>query len=1268
MRSIKKVIALAAVLAVILAVIPFSGITAFAETGGGSIEVITCNDERLINVDENNNGNVMYFFTPEKDGTYAFYSYQSNFQVTGSLIDLDTMKHVSNNNGGRNGNFYIQHEMKAGIQYILQAKPQYYPNYGSYKVKVKELTEATGFSVDCGDSIIGYIGNETELYAEFAPENAIIESIEWDSNNKNVVTAERFDDKTLNSHALVKFVSPGTATLTATTESGKTYSVFITVKPAESISCDEEKYLSTEEGTSTALYSFEPKEDGIYLFYSYNNFFYNGFSYDNRLPVRGTIFNADMECLAEDSWGKDTNFYVQYDMKAGETYYLKAEPCFSDNSGSYYVKVVKTVPAQSLTLTAENLTEGYPGSNCNIYAEFAPINAAFEDITWTSSNPGVAEINGYDNSNCTLYFLSAGTAVITATAKNGLSDSITVTVNDIPEVTEDTVNTVEITEPNQEKRFKFIPSESGNYTFTINYSDWVNFEIRDKDNEFLCSNGRTFNYYLTEGETYYLYARLNGAETGTYTFTVSKAPEITDFEIIAYPKRMDYYEGGEEFEYSGLKLSATLACKGSITTQEWDYDNDDLLAGYTVEINDNYSEDDGKYVDTTVSCGGITKSFQFNILPNPVDHIELVQGTAVKYIENYNGYFNEFYNELTGNTESCFYYNTTYPNDAVIRIVYKSGDETEANVGDYIAADGYSVTWNNNQNQHPWTLGTDNASEISYIGHTVNLPITVEKNPVESIEVSGELTLIENAYGHFEQRYDSESNSNIEFFYYNYDNFLNDIKIKINYLDKDTPSKTANIYDKIDGYQIYTHENQRNEPWTKGGDNYLTVSYLGVTAQIPVNIIDSPVERIEIDTSPTREYIYGDNEFGYTDDNGNYHFTPEDIRGLSFTVYYTDGTSATFTYEDMDYDRRINGYECELLYDSDNPAETGDFPVTLTYMGKSAGYTVKLNASPVKSIELTKKPNKTEYTDYYLPDFLGAEFTITYADDTTHVVTLTEENLRYDIQWGCLLYKVDIDGYSLIIEPYYGEDEIHFVASYLGQSCEIRDITFTKEKEISGISLDNVSSDGNGMTVNITYSDNTTQTLTMNVLGWHSWNSYVDGFAMTENGILWYFIETHFDSNGILSGYTVDILGKNINVEAQARSIGDINGDGSIDIRDLVRLKKILASLTEDGAEASDLNADGDIGTADLVILRRYLLGTISLTDIMGDINGDFLVNDEDFAVLESYLNDKSVIISNMSDLNGDNVVDSADLEILQELIESSRQEIESSDEQSTGA
>ena len=60
--------------------------------------------------------------------------------------------------------------------------------------------------------------------------------------------------------------------------------------------------------------------------------------------------------------------------------------------------------------------------------------------------------------------------------------------------------------------------------------------------------------------------------------------------------------------------------------------------------------------------------------------------------------------------------------------------------------------------------------------------------------------------------------------------------------------------------------------------------------------------------------------------------------------------------------------------------------------------------------------------------------------------------------------------------------------------------------------------------------------------------------------------------------------------------MGDANGDGVIDIRDLVCMKKMSAELI-DVTDNADTNGDGIFDAEDITLLRKYLLGIISSFD-----------------------------------------------------------------------
>ena len=414
------------------------------------------------------------------------------------------------------------------------------------------------------------------------------------------------------------------------------------------------------------------------------------------------------------------------------------------------------------------------------------------------------------------------------------------------------------------------------------------------------------------------------------------------------------------------------------------------------------------------------------------------------------------------------------------------------------------------------------------------------------------------------------------------------LKLKVTWSDGSTTNWTYNgswyIEDEYISWDTSSTEESGN----------VVISCGDASVTLCLTLIDNPVDYIEIVTAPTREYIYGDREWGWLYSDGSYEFYPSDLTGLKFTVHNIDGTTNTFTSADIDNHSLIDGYYYSISFDGDNP-DLGDFPVTFSYLGKSADYTVKLKESPVASISVTRMPATTTYDSNYSPDFVGTEFTIVFANGTTKKVVLSEDNLVYEYNWNLgLIHSVIVDGYKLTIEPYYSDDGESYMAYYLDQCTEINGFTFAENQEITAISLENVHSTGDNMNVTITYQDGSVEKLKLDVLVYGDYYGVIEGYAKTNKGLLYYSIEPKEDVQGNTIGYEVYILGHNIEVEATAVIYGDVNGDGVVDTLDRMVLSRYLANWDEYDTnsinmDAADVNGDGVVDTLDRMVLNRYL-------------------------------------------------------------------------------
>ena len=113
--------------------------------------------------------------------------------------------------------------------------------------------------------------------------------------------------------------------------------------------------------------------------------------------------------------GSYGNYWYDYGSRYSANLIIKA---FTDNSSQRDV-----INVESISLNKDNLTLE-EGATEQLKATITPSDATYRNVTWTSSNDSVASVDNSGNVTAK----SIGTAVITATTKDGKSADCTVTV------------------------------------------------------------------------------------------------------------------------------------------------------------------------------------------------------------------------------------------------------------------------------------------------------------------------------------------------------------------------------------------------------------------------------------------------------------------------------------------------------------------------------------------------------------------------------------------------------------------------------------------------------------------------------------------------------------------------------------------------------------------------------------------------------------------------------------------------------------------------
>ena len=231
-------------------------------------------------------------------------------------------------------------------------------------------------------------GQEAELKATVAPDDASDKTVAWSSDKTSVATV---------TNGKVKAVGAGTATITAKA-GDKTAACTVTVAvPVTSVTLDKAA-LELEVGASADLKATVLPSDAT---------------------DKAVAWSSDKEAVATVVNGKVTA------IAAGEaTITAKA----GDKTATCKVTVTNSVPpvveATGVTLNKTSLTLYVKDKATALKATVAPSNATDKTVTWQSSNDKVAKVDAKGN----VTPVAKGTATITAKTANGKTATCKVTV------------------------------------------------------------------------------------------------------------------------------------------------------------------------------------------------------------------------------------------------------------------------------------------------------------------------------------------------------------------------------------------------------------------------------------------------------------------------------------------------------------------------------------------------------------------------------------------------------------------------------------------------------------------------------------------------------------------------------------------------------------------------------------------------------------------------------------------------------------------------
>ena len=1262
----------------------------------GDCELLTVGESKPVTI-LSPDDDVVFKLTPSEDISAVFWS-SGDLDTFVRLYDAEMNELTTDDDSGADQNFRLAADLQGGKTYYLQARC-YGNATGSFMLSSTTVAAAESLFILQGDSMTGYVGRGRWLEVGTVPDGASTGVLTWTSSKDSIVSV---DDS-----GYIELKAVGTATVTVKNNKGLSDSIVVTVRDYRTLTVGEEQTAVIASPGDEVVYRFIPEADGCYAFWSTG---------DEDSYAR--LYDGDFtERKYNDDSGEDENFRLSGMLEAGETYYLAVSMRNENGTGSFTVHAAETEYVTGLQILRypDRMTyvEGYVGPYINFTGlQIRTTWSDGETIDWTYGGSRTIRGEYVD-------LFTIGNTVTVACGEESAQFDLTVIENPVASVT--VLNGTAATlcefaagswqqQDDGTRWFRYEYDTLSDVAVQINYTDGTTrtahvgetvdgYRITTNDRQIVQhwqvgANPVTVNYLGAYDETYVTVTenpvegiavisepesnlienvncrterRFNN-ETGSYEpFTYYYVDNLYDVKV-----QINYKDGSTKTARIGDKVDGYRISTGT----------DQYTTPFTV----------GSHNAVTVSYMGRETQMFVTLEENPVLSLEAVSPSQNVLYENADGETRTRYDEATGMQVPYFWYDLSVLNDAQVRINFKDGTSRTANVGSYL--NGYWVGTESEQGNAPFTRGGANTYYVTYLGARLEMHATVAENPVEFIEVPQDapVTLIEGVDGYTSSVYNPVTDAyDIDVFIYSISD-AERVPVRIHY--KDGSVIDAHINERVNGRNISVSHNQSENPWTVGGDNRFTVSYMGKTAEATATVVPNPVDRLEVVQSTAATLIEnGDGYFtdSYNPETGDYdleyfYYTMPDMEDAVIRIVYTDGTSRTAHINEI-----VDGYRVYARSDQsfEHPWQRGENPVTVNYMNRSVTMSVRVIETPVAGIVINQAPTR-QYVfgdnvyfhgeDFDPFDLTGIRFTVNFKNGTSK--TYTDRDIR-DGECDGHVYWVTAEG-----KPVVGNNTVTFSYMNVTATYTVKVVDNPYEK-LEVVKLPDkpvysqyYSPDWRGMKVKITRKNGTSKTVTLTddnmVYGFDGNMGFYVGFeadGVTGMIISRYEGDTQRSFLVRYAGleatvgemtYRVDPLVTAVEVEDFSRTGENMllkvtyeNGT-----KENIRLTDVKDCSKGWIAEAAYGRALTDKGLLSFYIYNeemdydlsvfdiRVKLDTPAPEDVIGDVTGDGVVTIDDATRLLAYLAEFAVPnvdrILRLGDMNVDGRIDVNDVTAIQ--------------------
>ena len=769
-------------------------------------------------------------------------------------------------------------------------------------------------------------------------------------------------------------------------------------------------------------------------------------------------------------------------------------------------------------------------------------------------------------------------------------------------------------------------------------------------------------------------------------------------------------ENGEEYYYYSADwimreiFMPTLTVnyndgRGSVTVKYGDWDSFQEQTGYHIEISDSqYTKHWTLGENTlTLSCLGIECELPFTIKEFPIKSISAAATATIAEGDTYTRHIT--YED--GSEISYEYYEPELTHPTITLTLADNTTEVYEWENYYKISEKYGLHPYFESEQSAdvkWEAGVHTAT-VCFGNLTADFEVEIIGNPIESFSVIPTKKLIENINGVNGE----DENGNSYFNYYIFDT-------QPRYIIKLKNENEPRIYESWQSYQIYQDfgtsvsiiDNQSYNNQFKLGKNTLEAKFMGLTTDYVFEITENPIS--EITVKPNGALYLGCNK---TVDINNKEIY--DLYSIEYTVTVKYKDKSTAVYSSLSDLYAETGYS--LVFDTDNQIESpwneaGIYTVKASLLGIETSFQIEMREPPYVgilisevgnklTITLTRNDNQKEEYSVLSLETNGGDFDMRLGTVITDSEKLYNVKFRYDTElvgskdngiykenFGKGLYieylnltsnKIDskwfeaymeLDNIALVyanIDSYSGfrgrvtadrlDDMLH-LAAYIDQDftidCLLNGKTVPGDsdyfsnykvsaKEAAALLEKHFGTGSADIALSKNYNPDDNTVIIKNKALFEL--SHRDICVFNPDNKEWTY------RNGAIT-----ITRGAEDTSFKAGVTGDVDLNGSVDVLDLIKLKKAAAEANTAYNAFYDVDGDGSITAADIAYIKLFMFEIPAREK--GDVNGDGSVDKADTATLTLLINGRTEAeYAPYADINRDGYINEEDISALEAII-----------------